>query len=179
MIDTNKCNITKTQAELYKIRFENSFKWADITIDHNGNTGRISISSDYGNWANYWGAAGTSFKKFLIGLDMYYFAGKINASKWFDSEKTCKNYKRLILEGRKREDFTKQEARDMYDEIKELEYCDNAPEFGHVMLQSSILHKLFDGSPDLSTDVDPQFRMFWKEIWPFFVLHLKKEMEIE
>src|SRR5665648_835244 len=92
--------IEKTTVECYKIRHKSGMYWADITIDSLGKQGRISISSDYGNYANFWGACGCEFKEFLTGLNLGYAAGKFGADRWFDLDATLKGYKRDLIEHR-------------------------------------------------------------------------------
>lgn len=83
--------VTKTHVECYKLRRPGTGDgWADITLDVNGNAGRIQIASDYGSWEHYWGSCGCPFKEFLINLskDIHYAAGKFGEGKWFDQEAT-------------------------------------------------------------------------------------------
>ncbi len=175
---SNKAIITKTQVECYKIRYEKQDYWADITIDSGDNSGRLSISSDYGNWAYYWGSCGKSFKEFLISLNIHYCAGKFGCDRYFDSEATIKLYKRQILQERRIDCISQEEAREMFNEIKELDDCDDESYFIHKMFESHKLMRYYDGCPDIVKIISPSFKRFWDKPWKDFVDQLKKEIEL-
>jgi hypothetical protein len=65
--------------------------WAIIVI---GSDGYFSTVSDWGNYSYIWTHPGCEFRKFLVGVDAYYFRGKIThgrkAHVW-DQERTKKN----------------------------------------------------------------------------------------
>jgi len=169
--------IKRTKVECYKIRDEKRGSWADITIDVTGDhSGRISISSDYGNYANYWGACGSGFKQFLTDLNIDYAADKFKADNWFDLDKTLIDYKNQVIDCRRNESITAEKAREIYDEIKELESCSHESEFIVTIQNQDELMKFFNYQPNLSHDITPQFRRFWKVIWPVFINELEKEM---
>lgn len=173
-------SITKSTVECYKIRHEKSFYWADITVDHNGGKGRISIASDFGSYQHYWGACGNSFKEFLCKIGIDYAADKFGADRWFDPELTIKSYKETVLDYRRTESIEAEQARKLFNEIKELEEVGSSEsEFCHVLQQQESLMKFFDWCPNLSKTISPQFRNFWKEIWPVFIQELKNETLVE
>ena len=174
--------ITKSTVICYKIRFKESSLWADITIDENDKAGRLQIASDFGDWQYYWGSCGESFKKFLIGLDIHYTAGKFGADRWFDLDKTIALLKSqveeyLSYEGYLSKTNLKTLKEKLSAEIKILEHevsCKD--EFIHKMWDSEELIKMFDSSPDIITGIEPLFQRFWDEIWSVFVQELKKEI---
>lgn len=167
-------SIEKALVECYRIRFTGEFDWADITLDAglNGHSGRIQIASDYGSWENYWGACGSSFKQFLISLNIEYAAGKFGAGRWFDHDKTIEKLREAI------------ENCDESDEVKEqmnldldnLEGCEDEGQFEALAYSSPVLHKLWDTGPEIVTDINPSFKRFWEKIWLCFVEKLKKEV---
>ncbi len=173
-----KFTIEKSTIECYKIRSSNSSYWADIAIDHNGGSGRISISSDYGDWTNFWGAAGRDFKDFLTGLDMHYCAGKFGVDREFDPDATIEMYKKQIIELRKMDDMSAEVARSLYDNFKGLEDCSDE----HIFIDRIFGFEhadgfLYDGCPETIKIVKPMFKRFWDEMWPIFIAELKKEAE--
>lgn len=175
-MDTTKLSITKNSVECYKIRHQSGSYWADITIDSKGTTGRLQIASDYGSWQYYWGACGCPFKEFLTQLDIGYVAGKFGESKWFDAEKTAAFYRQTIVKNRREGDLTGAEARAMYDEVKFIEEINNECEFYHAMqADCPNIMKYFNYCPDSITTISPSFRMFWDNIWQYFINELKKE----
>ena len=166
----------KTTVECYKIRHATRGWWADITIDVTGEkSGGISISSDFGNYANYWNACGKGFKMFLIGLTIDYAANKFGADRYFDLEKTLTSYKIDVLRNRRCEDIDAKKACLIWDEISELEDCSSLSEFQVTMYGQRNLMWMYDHCPDVSYIINPQFKMFWDTIWPVFIAELEKE----
>jgi len=177
-MENQNFTIKKTKVECYKIRDEKRGSWADITIDVTGDhSGRISISSDYGNYANYWGACGSGFKQFLIDLNIDYAADKFRADRWFDLDCTLNGYKRRVIECRREGTLTTESAREIWDEIEELEDVSNESEFTATMWNQRKLMHFFDGCPDIDYGITPQFRRFWETVWPVFINELEEEMQ--
>lgn len=170
-----KPEITKTQVQCYKIRYPNGSYWADITLDIGDYSGRISISSDYGNWANYWGSCGKDFKDFLCKIGIDYFAGKIGEDRFFDLEATLQMYKRNIIHLRKMENISFNEAREMFDQIIELNEASCQQEFINMMFDRKSLIDLYDGCPDTVSTISPMFKRFWEKPWKDFIECLKQE----
>ena len=180
-MEKSEFTIEKSKVECYKIRHpQTGMYWADITLDVMGSKGRISISSDFGNYANFWGACGSGgFKKFLTEIDRYYAADKFGADKWFDLDHTLKYYKEQVLFCRREGHIKAEKARDIFDEIKEMEGCSSESEFVSQMWNSTELMRFFNGCPEMSRNITPQFRKFWKTVWPVFIDQLKQEIEAE
>lgn len=168
-------NITKQQVTVYKMRGLEHGNWADFTIDEGEKAGRISISSDWGNWANYWGACGESFKKFLCSLDIYYFAGKVGESNWLDTEKTVKCWKKTILERRRENSIDENLARFAFDELKDADENYSGSDFIYAVYNCDNLLKALEYDKNTQTDVSPSFRNFWEKAWLPFIAYLKKE----
>lgn len=179
-MEKQEFTIEKSNVECYKIRHpKTGMYWADITIDSMGSKGRISISSDYGNYANFWGACGKGgFKNFLTEINMHYAADKFGADRWFDIDSTIEGYKKRVLEYRRDETIESEKAREIFDEIKELESCSGEGEFVGQMWNSPNLMRFFDFCPEMERNVTPQFRKFWETIWPVFIDQLNKEIEV-
>lgn len=178
-MEQQKYKITKTNVECYKLRLPGGDYWADITLDSGENAGRLSISSDYGHWANYWGACGKGFKEFLISLNIDYVASKIGESRYFDAPGTIKVYKEHILESRRSASIDAGDARNCFKEIKELESGSNdRNQFFHSMQDCDNLMKYFDYCPDSVECISPLFTRFWYGPWQAFIAELKKEISI-
>lgn len=174
-----KYTISKTTVECYKIRHPKSFYWADITVDHNGSKGRISIASDFGSYQNYWGACGCSFKEFLCKIGIHYAAEKFGADRWFDHDNTIRHFKEQILEYRRSASINAAGARKIFDEIKQLEGTSGESEFCSTLQSLDNLMKFYDWCPALSYSITPQFHAFWKEVWPVFINELKGELKVK
>ena len=178
-MDATKFSITKSTVECYKIRHESGMYWADITIDAKDHTGRIQIASDYGDWQYHWGACGETFKHFLAHLNIDYVAGKFGENDHFDEEKTIAMYRQYVKDNRKDKSLTAAEARSLMDDIKYLQSsgANKLNDFLHVLHNEchALVHQ-FDHQPDTVTTISPQFRMFWDNVWKFFITELKKEL---
>lgn len=170
-----KFSITKSKVECYKIRHTSGMYWADITIDSNGTTGRIQVASDYGDWQNYWGACGCLFKQFLTEIDMHYTAGKFGESKWFDEQKTIQVYKQTIIEWRRNDDIDAERAREMWTEISNLNSSDETA-FAYQVMGDCPSFYQYSETPEMYHSVSPQFRSFWKNVWPVFINLIKQEI---
>lgn len=177
-MEDQKFTTVKSHVLCYKIGHPSGMYWADITVDVTGDhSGRINISSDFGYYSNYWGACGGGFMQFLIDLNLEYAADKFGADRWFDLHRTLKGYKHRVLEYRRAETLTTDAAKDIWNEIKELEDCSNKSEFEARMWNQSRLMKMFDNCPDIDYDITPQFRKFWNTVWPVFIEQIKKDIE--
>lgn len=176
----NEFTIKKSKVECYKVRHETGMFWADITVDVTSEkSGRIMIASDFGSWDYYWGDTGPTFKEFLTRVDRYYVSNKFGANRWFDLDSTLEGYKKRVLECRKDENISADEAREIYNEIKELEGCSGENEFVSMMWTLPKLMSFYDGTPDMVRTITPGFREFWESVWPVFVERLKEEIEEE
>jgi hypothetical protein len=171
----NEFTLTKSTVECYKIRHSTGMYWADITIDASERAGRIQIASDFGDYQNYWGACGSSFKDFLCQIDIDYAANKFGANKWFDHEKTIGAMKETVLQYRRNCHIESDRARVLYDEIQSLDCCYDVNEFKSELMATDELMPFYDHCPDLVYDVSPQFKKFWNTVWPIFLNELKNE----
>lgn len=179
VIDNLEFTITKTQCELYKIRHKSGMYWADITLDYEGNTGRIQIASDYGSWQNYWGACGSSFKEFLTKLDIYYTAGKFGTDDWFDLDSTLSSMRNNIKEAVNNKELSKSESKELLQEVESLEQCSSIHEYRDMIYHDcDKLYSFFDAADfPCKKDVSPSFKRFWNEAWAVFINQIKEELK--
>ena len=169
--------VTKSTAELYKLRHPSGMYWADITIDCNDKGGRIQIASDYGSWQNYWAGFCGTFKEFLIQLNLEYAADKFNADRWFDHEGTMNKWKRDVLDHRRRERMSGDKARAILDELKQLD--DEIHEHGFIAVAYGCknLMRFYLDCPEIERTITPGFKQFWKKVWPVFIEQLRSELK--
>ena len=168
MSKEGQTTITENQVTVYKIRRGNKTgSWADITLDN----GRISISSDYGSWAYYWGSPGSSFKAFLISLNIDYFAGKVGESNHFDHLATITNLRKRIDEYAFGEENLKTS---LLLEYKELINAHDENEFIAFMHRSENILTMEGYHPDVVRTISPSFQRFFDGPWQEFIKHLKK-----
>ena len=169
--------ITKTAIQSYKIRGAKHGAWADITVDEGVKSGRLSISSDYGDWQYYWGACGCSFKEFLTGVGKCYVAGKFRADNHLDMKSTAKRWREQILEYRYDESLNRQEARELWQQVKRMEdECGRMDDLLEAFHENQELLKFLDYDPSPNTTYDPSFDQFWEVLWTVFVDEIQKEL---
>ena len=177
--------VEKSLVERYYLKED--WTYADIHISDDG---ALSIRSDYGDYAYKWGSFCDSFKDFLISINDDYLINKLGGanSYIFDFSSTIKAIKEEIIDCRK--DYgsfdpeaiilDQKEAREMWDEIEELEYTDNKDIFFINIMNTQYYEIVCDNDPynvPCKDMVHPQLNSFTKEIWPHFIDYLKKEKE--
>lgn len=174
----------KSTCERYDIRWD-KFGWATITIDENG--GMFNAQSDYGSYAYSWPNHGReSFKHFILELarDASYFLGKVSRETYYDHAKSLEQWKKQIIEIRRDGECTREQARDAWEFLDELDdYCGNATAVQMRLYESSELSAICAEPWCLfCTDMDypPAARYFANEVMPMFAEILKNEIaEIE
>jgi hypothetical protein len=166
--------VSKSTVECYKIRSDKNSFWADITIDANGNAGRIQIASDYGDWQYYWGSCGSSFKEFLVKLNLEYVAHKFGESSWFDLDKTVSSLRESI------KNYTDDEGElsELNEELENLEESSCKEEYVHKMWDCEKIMKICEGHPSVCASISPRFLSFWDKVWPAFISELKNEISV-
>lgn len=94
--------------------------WAEVVM---GSNGYFSTVSDYGNYAFRWTAFGDGdFREWFLTLGPDYVRCKLDSSKVLDDEATVRNIREAICTARRnvairgRRTFTKEQARDAWDE---------------------------------------------------------------
>lgn len=159
--------LTKSSVEIYRFRAQGAPYWADVTIDSTpgSKAGRISITSDFGNWTSYWGACGETFKTFLARLDKNYLARNFGADRFFDAAETIRYYKEVAKDVY---DSRSEKYKKVMDQIAILEGSAERREEFIIILQRDcpLIFEMYDGGPDLHTSLDPGFVNFWAHIWP-------------
>lgn len=167
----------------YKLRkkTDSLSSWADIVLDigEDGNSGRIMIASDYGDWQRYWQSCGP-FKEFLCNMPIDYAAGKFGESHHIDVEATIKDFKEKVFYARRSGELDAEEARHLYNLIDELGPdlpTDNATDaFYCIASNYPDVMKFIGHGVELKECVTPRFRNFWEKIWPAFIEQLKREI---
>jgi hypothetical protein len=163
--------VTKSYVTSYKIRKQNGHGWADITVDIGKECVRLQISSDYGDWQNFWGSTGIDPIDFLKKIDIGYAASKFGCGRHFNSDKTIVNIKKQIIEYRREDGLSEMVARQYYDDIKEAEseFVFYEEKDLYFALQGKDIYDFFSDGLPIATEVEPGFRQFWMELWPIFL----------
>lgn len=176
----NEYTCKKSTCERYDIKLKDSYGWAIITIDENG--GLFNSQSDYGNYSYSWPNHGRkSFKHFLLELvnDKQYFLGKVADDGYYYQEKTEESWKQEVLRARKERELTKEEARELWDEIIDFDYYSSGEAIQNQCYQSEIIAKYYC-EPWYSFEVvkgfSPHAHAFANIIMPILGEIIKKEI---
>ncbi len=173
---------------MYKLRqIENSgCSYALITLtDLHENAGTISIESDYGNWSYMWGSMGGNIRRFILRTSEDYLMDKFTYNNHKDRDcfrfdKTIKRIKKEIIQARKEMEIERVEAREMYNEVDDLD--SNAPDNkdAFYMYADSHCPKLFEfydwESFPIETEYGHSLQSFMKEVLPVFKDIIRKEL---
>ena len=165
--------------------------WAIIMIDDKG---MLSIQSDYGNYAYYWGSPGKDFKTFLTELDNDYLMGKLGRRDHFNGPETVKRLRvEFIKQLRDRHSLKwkydekhlssrsvrfKEWVRDAWEEIARLDDGGSSDAFYHSFTEASTLCEAVDiyGGIDAVMEFEPSLMNFVNKLWPIFTSHLKEQI---
>lgn len=177
-------NVSKRLIEQYVLRGDRgAADYADISIGPSAEGWyRLSISSDYGNWGNSWPIRELEdFKKFIVDLDLQYFAGKVGAEDHFDLEGTISELEAMVQHFRT--EWSENEEGVDWDiinkELHDVKMAANRADYESVVQYICIeLKKIIplECFPFRET-INPGLRAFWEKIWPHFVSELKQELK--
>lgn len=87
--------------------------------------GRINIECYSKSWVSYWGAMGDrTISEFIASCGEHYLAGKLSdiPSEIFDDEGLIATLKKDLLQQRRSSELSKDEARELFDEIETTEF---------------------------------------------------------
>lgn len=171
----------KSTCERYDIRW-GKYGWATITIDENG--GVFNAQSDFGNYAYAWPHHGRkSFKHYIVldlARDDSYFLGKVAKETFFDENKALDQWISEVIKARKEKECTKEQARDAYDFLNELDISLSPDLLCERLYESKELGAIWD-EPWFIFEVDleysPQAKAFAQRVMPMFADILRKEIE--
>ncbi len=174
--------VTKSQAELYQVRSgKGSCAWGDITLICGDQSVSVMATSDYGSFDHYWSHCGGEPKDFLCGLDFQYTMKKLTNGKLYipDPSGYRKEIKENIIEARKENYLTKEQAKTAWDEMLAIQ---DEYEKGDIFFKELYEHEFFEqvfgaceGLPS-STEPDHCAVDFWNDVWTPFIESLRKEL---
>ncbi len=160
----------------YQVRVQGrGSEWARIWITDDG---CISIVSDYGNFGYWFGAPACEFRMFLMGCGDDYLARKFAAGEEeLDSHATEKAAKRLVLDERRAQRITREQARDEWDMVVAVDWSSEYDRCKWYFEETQLV--------DCATSDVLHFRLpirvteFLRVLWPLFVEQLKAELARE
>jgi hypothetical protein len=174
--------VTKYEAQCYHV--SNGYDGASIFLrywprDDGGSSGYISVVGSFGCFGHYFGNTGGDFRDFLCGCDKWYLSGKFfgTEARVFDSDKTAEALKRLVIERRRDGSIERDEAREMFDAVKDADGYNSEEAF--FMFLSDRFPKFYQWEIyGLGERVmNPQAEGFFSDIWPGFVAEMRRELE--
>lgn len=167
--------VIKSIAETYTINPKEG--WAIITL--NEEVGTVDIQSNYGDYSHIWSVRGPliTLKQFISGIDFNYAMKKwIGRKSELQYDATIVTFKRQILQYRKDESLQKNEARSMWDSIKDIDYCYTSDEF-YRQLEDTELVEIWPEFYELFYyDHSVEAYLFWIYIWLPFIDYIKQEI---
>lgn len=178
---TTPVTYTKKMIEKYDIR-GGKVSYALITLDDG--YGDINIQSDWGEYSYCWTSRGRdrTLKKFLLGCDPSYIKDKFSygcgGHKYLYGDESRKELKRIICQTRRDCEIDKEQARNAYSEIKDVDYYS----FESVRQSFEPLESLVEifpdwyyGPPGIVTGVKPHLNYFMEIVWTEFMKILREE----
>ncbi len=155
----------------YDLRTEERAWLARVVISDDG---YFSTVSDYGNYAFWWAHAEMEFRTFLCQLEPDYLCSKIAPGRVYYGHETEKNVRRAILDARRRMSISKEDAREEWDLVGEVDL--SAAEGFTLWYQDTKLPDAYELS---SYGTEPQAVAFAERVWPALRAALQAEMAAE
>ncbi|WP_339118922.1 hypothetical protein [Halomonas sp. BMC6] len=154
------------------------------------NGGTIQISGDFGPWSHTWTHVGDgSFIDFLGKLNFDYAMNKLLGCDdlyVFDAEQTINGIRKTVLERRRENELTAEQAREYWDELAnidattEREFFDSLNDISwyggrgdFVSLTSALYDDDISQMPIL-TSPKGNTLYFWENLWPIVLVELRK-----
>lgn len=175
--------ITQHPAEVYSIRYPDSYNWGDITIRETGPESiSVMANSDFGHYAYHWGHCGMPGKKFLCGIDRSYAMQKLAGNGEIeqpDEKGWEREIKEKIIQARRAGRAQMDEARDAWQTLLGIlweygagpvaqTYMWDSPHFDWVFGDT-------DGLPSAKR-LHPSVQGFWDHVWLPFTDQLRREL---
>jgi len=178
--------VTKTFADRYTVRHAGEYaaifmnEWSEPGGKEPRYLGEIAIHSSFGSWAYQWGACGMPFRAFLAQLDNGYLMNKLaGASAYvFDGVASMQSAFGKVLKARRRRELARDEARDLWDALVDVQDDAASGSSLFVYLLSGIedKHGILDEPWYMVTQKEnPQVAGFLRELWPEFVSAIQAE----
>ena len=171
--------------EVYEVWFE-PMGYAFFYIHEFPNGGTLAIVSDWGNYSHMWNSTGLpSLKHFLATCHSDYIVMKLGYEKGrefshqFKSEKTLVNFKKRILEDRRDDRLSREEARDLWEILIDWSPDDNDQSWYWTMPKE--LSKQYPDPFEWGFEYgpSPRYQFLVDHLVPFFQRYLQRELGME
>lgn len=166
---------TKKLTETYNFKGENCL-WAKVNLDINKESVNVFISSDYGEYSNYWSSCGLEPKKFLSKLNKCYVLSKfLTRDKLYEPDwcQRLKSCKQEIIRRRREypEEVSTNTARIAWQELHDLfDSCQIDEIYWHELTNEYWLSKIFQDWEYIpeETKISHKAELFYSDVWlPF------------
>ncbi|WP_434715660.1 hypothetical protein [Paraburkholderia sp. A3RO-2L] len=180
---------SKSTCEMYRICSNGEYAtvcisdWSVAAVGASQRTrygGEILVNSSFGTFCHAWDNCAVPFKAFLLNISFESFMTKCLGGVFerFDGLASLENVKRAILEIRREEGLSADDARDKWDELAmgsdEAQSCEYA--FHHVLEDICTEDSIGNSTEYVATSPCHQARGFWRELWPHFCDIIKTEL---
>lgn len=168
----------KKNSDIQRYDIRVGYEWATICITEGG---LFLVESSYGVYGHWWSHHGReTFKHFLVELDRDhdYVMGKLGRRTCFYADKTVVEIKRQVLEERRNQNFTKEQAREAFDIEDLIDYGTSQDLFVQAIYdheQLKDMYQDYDALP-IRLEFDISLQMFMKEIFTAFVTSIRQEL---
>lgn len=149
--------------------------WAIFVL---GSDGYFSVVSDFGNYSYIWSSIGCDdFREFLLEIESGYLLGKISRQTEWQGEEVLKSVKQYILEHRRDGSYTREEAREEWDLLQEVNDFYAEGDFQEWYFHSG--SKIQDAYEFSRKDYPTEARNFCTQVMPRLREVLKAELAAE
>jgi hypothetical protein len=178
-----KMKVTKSMVELYRVRSTEggSCSWGDITLTCGKESVNVMATSDYGTFDHYWSHCGCDPKEFLCDTDFQYTMKKLTGGKLYipDPDGYGDEIKRDVIQSRKEDRLTKEQARTSWDEMLAIQDEHREGDlFYRELMDHEFFEEVFYDFEALPCAEKPDHCAvdFWDNVWLPFVAELKLEL---
>ncbi|WP_157641874.1 hypothetical protein [Burkholderia ubonensis] len=134
--------------------------------------GELLVHSSFGQFCHTWNSCAVPFKQFLLGIGFDSFMTKCLGDDYlvFDGGASVKKVKQAILQNRREEGLSAEDARELWDEVDMVSETAEDSEAGfHIALADVCGEETIGSSSDYVVRVpSSQAEGFWRELWPEF-----------
>lgn len=182
-------NCSKSTCEMYRVRANGEYAtvclsvWSRETVAQPSQQvygGEILVHSSFGTFCHTWNHCAVPFKQFLLSISFESFMMKCLGEEFesFDGLASVASVKTAILESRREEGLSADDARNLWDELDlvsdEAQSCEYA--FHHVLSDLCTEESIGASTEFVVTTPSNQAKGFWRELWPHFLAMLEAEV---
>lgn len=185
-------NRSKSMCEMYRVRVKGESatfcldQWARDSLGTPARRiygGELLVHSSFGQFCHTWNSCAVPFKQFLLGIDFDSFMTKCLGKDFlvFDGAASVAKVKQTILEHRREEGISADDARELWDSIEDVgETAVSSEEGFHIALADICGEETIGSTSDFVVHVpSSQAVGFWRELWPEFKAMLLEAISSE